>query len=83
MMLVYHGLLNIAESVPVTLEKEPINEAFLFFNDWATGGGGTNADWFQDKPGYRNNAKLKGQTASFVLSSSQVDCNFYLNQVLK
>ena len=59
--------INIAESVPVTVEKEPINEAFLFFNDWATGGGGTNADWFQDKPGYRNNAKLKGQTASFVL----------------
>ena len=57
--------INIAESVPVTLEK-PINEAFLFFNDWATGGGGTNADWFQDKPGTRNNAKLKGQTAGFV-----------------
>ena len=40
-------------------EKTPINESFIYFSDWATSGGQNNTDWFEDKPGYRDTAKLK------------------------
>jgi len=51
--------MNIVEQIKLPLEKEPINEGYLHFNEWAESGGTNKADWYLDKPGYRNTEKLK------------------------
>lgn len=40
-------------------EKVPVNQAYNFFNQWATSGGTTYNDWYKDNSGYRNTAQLK------------------------
>ncbi|SHG15854.1 LruC domain-containing protein [Flagellimonas flava] len=50
--------INVIESFPLLLEKEPINEGYLHFEEWGLSGGNTRKDWYKDKPGYRNNVKL-------------------------
>ncbi|MGD1945448.1 MAG: LruC domain-containing protein [Croceivirga sp.] len=40
-------------------EKVPVNQAYNFFNQWATSGGNTYNDWYKDNSGYRNTSQLK------------------------
>ncbi|MEX0361093.1 MAG: DUF4842 domain-containing protein, partial [Allomuricauda sp.] len=51
--------INVVESFPLLQEKEPINEGYLFFEEWGTSGGQSRKDWYKNLPGYRNNSKLK------------------------
>lgn len=50
--------INVIESFPLLLEKEPINEGYLYFEEWGLSGGNNRKDWYKDIPGYRNNIKL-------------------------
>jgi len=43
-------------SYPV--EREPIDDAYLNFSQWAVSGGVSKTDWYQDQVGYRNAAKI-------------------------
>lgn len=43
----------------VPVEKANIKKAYNYFILWANSGGSTKPDWYQDKPGYRNNDKLQ------------------------
>jgi len=40
-------------------EKVNISQAYNFFILWANSGGATKKDWYQDKPGHRNNDKIQ------------------------
>jgi LruC domain-containing protein len=40
------------------VEKTPVNQAYLFFNNWATSGGSLSTDWFYDQSNYRNLQKI-------------------------
>ncbi|MHB0754522.1 LruC domain-containing protein [Polaribacter sp. M15] len=51
--------MNINGSYKAPKESVVITDAYNFFADWATSGGSTKADWYQEKSGYRNNANLK------------------------
>ncbi len=50
--------INIYESFAYPIEKVDITTAHLKFATWATSGGQSFPDWYQDKPGYRNNANI-------------------------
>ncbi|WP_396591920.1 LruC domain-containing protein [Allomuricauda sp. R78024] len=52
--------INVIESFPLLLEKEPINTGYLYFEEWGLSGGQNRKDWYKDFPDYRNRAKLKG-----------------------
>lgn len=51
--------INVIESFPLLLEKEPINTGYLYFEEWGLSGGENRKDWYKDLPDYRNSAKLK------------------------
>ncbi len=51
--------INIIDRIPLPTEKTPINEGFIYFNEWAQSGGTSRTDWYQDKSGYRATAKLR------------------------
>ncbi|TAI49517.1 LruC domain-containing protein [Flagellimonas allohymeniacidonis] len=51
--------INVIESFPLLLEKEPLNEGYLFFEEWGVSGGKSKKDWYKDIPGYRNVTKLR------------------------
>jgi LruC domain-containing protein len=40
------------------VERSPVNQAYLLFNEWATSGGVLNPDWFYDQSSYRNLQKI-------------------------
>ncbi|MCR9153661.1 MAG: LruC domain-containing protein [Bacteroidetes bacterium] len=40
------------------LEQQPIDDAYLYFSQWAVSGGSTKADWFEDVSGYRDVSKI-------------------------
>jgi LruC domain-containing protein/uncharacterized repeat protein (TIGR01451 family) len=50
--------INIYESFDYPLEKVDITTAHLKFAPWATSSGQNFPDWYQDKPGYRNNGNI-------------------------
>jgi LruC domain-containing protein len=50
--------INFSVQFAYPAEKQDITKAFLIFNKWTTSKGSNNADWYMDKPGYRDNAKL-------------------------
>lgn len=52
--------INVIESFPLLQEKEPINEGYLYFEEWGLTSGNNRKDWYKDLPNYRNKAKLKG-----------------------
>jgi len=56
------GNLPWAIHIPVSFaypkENISIESAHLKFADWATSGGTEYQDWYEDKPGYRNNTKI-------------------------
>jgi len=51
-------VLDVTESVPYAEEKTDFTEAFVKFAQWATSGGTSYTDWYQDLPTYRNTDKL-------------------------
>lgn len=50
--------INIPADFPIITEKTSIIDAYLHFAEWAQSGGTIYPDWFEDKPGYRDNNKL-------------------------
>jgi LruC domain-containing protein len=46
--------INIVSEFDWPIEKEPINNVYNYFIDWAVSGGASNTDWYEDTPGYRN-----------------------------
>ena len=51
--------INIVHEFRVPKERVPVNQAYNFFNQWATSGGTTHNDWYKDNAGYRNISQLK------------------------
>ncbi|WP_247231315.1 LruC domain-containing protein [Telluribacter sp. SYSU D00476] len=39
-------------------EATPITDAYLYFSEWAQSSGSIRADWYENKPGYRNSIKI-------------------------
>ena len=50
--------IHIYQSFDYPIEKSPVNEAYLHFNEWATSSGSTYPNWFANQPGYRENSKI-------------------------
>lgn len=55
--------INIIERFEYPIEKIEVIDAHLKFGDWAESGGSIHNDWYKDKPGYRNAAKIYQPTA--------------------
>lgn len=51
--------INIQHNFKVPRERVPVNQAYNFFNTWATSGGTQFNDWYKDNAGYRNTSNLK------------------------
>jgi len=51
-------VININYDFKVPLERSPINQGYLKFNEWAESGGFLYKDWYKDNDGYRDDAKL-------------------------
>ncbi|WP_136464837.1 LruC domain-containing protein [Flagellimonas onchidii] len=51
--------INIIHNFKPPKESIPINQAYNFFNQWATSGGTVYEDWYKDSTGYRNESDLK------------------------
>lgn len=51
--------INIIDKIPLPVEKTPINEGFIYFNEWAQSGGTSRTDWYEDKTGYRVSTKVR------------------------
>ncbi len=51
--------INIVHEFKVPKERVPVNQAYNFFNQWATSGGTSYYDWYKDNAGYRNVSQLK------------------------
>ena len=51
--------INIVHEFKVPKERVPVNQAYNFFNQWATSGGTTYNDWYKDNAGYRNISQLE------------------------
>ena len=51
--------LEVNNSFRVPVEKVRIENAYLRFDDWAGSAGSNFKDWYQNKPGYRNNGNLQ------------------------
>ncbi|MFH1296461.1 MAG: LruC domain-containing protein, partial [Bacteroidota bacterium] len=50
--------ISIYESFDYPKEKADIVNAYNHFVEWATSGGSSYPDWYQNKPGYRNNSLI-------------------------
>ena len=50
--------INIASSFDYTIESSQITDGHLHFAEWAETGGGSFADWYLDKAGYRDASKI-------------------------
>lgn len=53
--------INIVHDFKVPKERVPVNQAYNFFNDWATSGGTIYNDWYKDNAGYRNASQIKAE----------------------
>lgn len=51
--------ISIIHDFKVPKEKVPVNEAYNFFNQWASSGGSSYPDWYKDSTGYRNSNKIQ------------------------
>ncbi len=51
--------INIVHEFKVPKEKIPVNQAYNFFNQWATSGGALFTDWYKDNAGYRNAGNIQ------------------------
>ncbi|MEM0933065.1 MAG: LruC domain-containing protein [Bacteroidota bacterium] len=51
--------INIVHNFKPPKENVPVNQAYNFFNAWASSGGTSYADWYKDSNGYRNESSLQ------------------------
>lgn len=51
--------INVIQGFEHTIEKAPINEAYLHFIEWAATNGASFSDWYLDLSGYRNDSKIR------------------------
>jgi LruC domain-containing protein len=51
--------INVVHDFKVPKEGVRVNEAYNYFNQWATSGGATKIDWYKDNPGHRNVNKIQ------------------------
>ncbi|WP_422860599.1 LruC domain-containing protein [Flagellimonas sp. S174] len=51
--------INIVHNFKPPKENVPVNQAYNFFNEWATSGGTAFPDWYKDSNGYRNESVLQ------------------------
>ncbi len=51
--------INIVHDFKVPKERVPVNQAYNFFNQWASSGGRSYVDWYKDNPGHRNTDKIQ------------------------
>ncbi|MEM9361992.1 MAG: LruC domain-containing protein [Bacteroidota bacterium] len=51
--------INIVHNFKPPKENVPVNQAYNFFNEWATSGGTAFQDWYKDSNGYRNESALQ------------------------
>ncbi|MEM7485562.1 MAG: LruC domain-containing protein [Bacteroidota bacterium] len=51
--------INIVHNFKPPKENVPVNQAYNFFNEWATSGGASFQDWYKDSSGYRNESELQ------------------------
>lgn len=51
--------INIVHNFIPPKENIPVNQAYNFFNEWATSGGTLFQDWYKDSTGYRNESDLQ------------------------
>ncbi|MEO0505024.1 MAG: LruC domain-containing protein [Bacteroidota bacterium] len=51
--------INIVHNFKPPKERVPVNQAYNFFNVWASSGGSSYPDWYKDSNGYRNESNLK------------------------
>ncbi|MCL6265137.1 LruC domain-containing protein [Flagellimonas myxillae] len=51
--------INIVHNFKPPKENIPVNQAYNYFNQWATSGGTLFQDWYKDSTGYRNESQLK------------------------
>ncbi len=51
--------INIMHNFKPPKENIPVNQAYNFFNEWATSGGTLFQDWYKDSAGYRNESVLQ------------------------
>ncbi|WP_406684973.1 LruC domain-containing protein [Seonamhaeicola sp. MEBiC1930] len=51
--------INVVHDFKVPNEGVRVNEAYNYFNQWATSGGTNNTDWYKDSPGNRNVDKIQ------------------------
>lgn len=51
--------INVVAELPLPLEKTPINEGYVNFNNWAQSGGSSDTDWYLNKHAYRAGGKLQ------------------------
>ncbi len=51
--------INIIHNFKPPKENIPVNQAYNFFNEWATSGGTLYQDWYKDSTGYRNESELQ------------------------
>jgi LruC domain-containing protein len=51
--------INVVHNFKPPKENVPVNQAYNFFNEWATSGGTLFQDWYKDSNGYRNESKLQ------------------------
>ncbi|WP_187388293.1 LruC domain-containing protein [Seonamhaeicola marinus] len=51
--------INVVHDFKVPKEKVSVKNAYNFFAQWATSGGGVYTDWYKDNSGYRNVDKIQ------------------------
>ncbi|SHG15901.1 LruC domain-containing protein [Flagellimonas flava] len=51
--------INIVHAFKPPKENIPVNQAYNFFNEWASSGGASYQDWYKDSTGYRNESELQ------------------------
>lgn len=55
--------INIVERFEYPIEKTEVIDAHLKFGEWAESGGASFNDWYKNRPGYRNDAKIYKPTS--------------------
>ena len=50
--------LHVLQGFDYPSEKNSVDEAYLYFNEWAASSGSNYSDWFLNNPGYREGSKI-------------------------
>lgn len=55
----YPWAINISHAYAIPAERVAIDNCYLKFEDWVKSKGKSNTDWYEEKPGYRNNSNMQ------------------------